>query len=55
MLHRVHVLTMDATNKVTSQLPFDTLSQPVCFRNGNDGNVYVLSLTGTLYKYVYTP
>jgi hypothetical protein len=31
------------------------LNSPVCFRNGPDGNVYVLSLGGTLYKYVYTP
>jgi len=52
----VHVLTMNASNVVTGPfLSFDTLSQPVCFRNGQDGNVYVLSLAGTLYKYVFTP
>jgi glucose/arabinose dehydrogenase len=52
----VHVLTMDATNTVTSQLDFATLTQlqPVCFRNGLDGNVYVLSFGGTLYKLVFT-
>jgi len=55
----VHVLTMDdVTNTVIDRpdlLDFATLSQPVCFRNGEDGNVYVLSLGGTLYKYVFTP
>ncbi len=54
----VHVLTMDASNVVTGLvLPlFDpTFPQPVCFRNGPDGNIYVLSLAGTLYKYVFTP
>jgi len=51
----VHVLTMDASNNVTGLLEFTALDQPVCFRNGPDGNVYVLSLGGTLYKYVYTP
>ena len=52
----VHVLTMDANNAVTGQLDFATLTQPVCFRNGPDGNVYVLSYgNGALSKYVFTP
>ena len=51
----VHVLTMDVNNNVTGLLDFTALSSPVCFRNGPDGNVYVLSLAGTLYKYVYAP
>src|SRR5262245_36522529 len=51
----IHVLTMDANNDVTGRLDFAALGSPVCFRNGPDGNVYVLSLSGTLYKYVYTP
>jgi hypothetical protein len=51
----VHVLTLDAANTVTSQSDFAALSTPVAFRNGPDGNIYVLSIgTGTLYKYVYT-
>ena len=52
----VHVLTMDAANTVTSQSDFATLSSPVAFRNGPDGNIYVLSIgDGKLYKYVFTP
>jgi glucose/arabinose dehydrogenase len=51
----VHVLTMNTVNTVTSQLDFATLSLPVAFRNGADGNIYVLSFGGTLYKYVFTP
>jgi glucose/arabinose dehydrogenase len=52
----VHVLTMDTANTVTSQSDFAALSTPVAFRNGPDGNIYVLSIgNGTLYKYVYTP
>src|SRR5262249_10514584 len=51
----IHVLTMGGTNNVTGLLDFTPLGSPVCFRNGPDGNVYVLSLSGTLYKYVYTP
>jgi glucose/arabinose dehydrogenase len=51
----VHVLTLDGSNTVTSQSDFGPLSQPVCFRIGPDGNVYVLSFGGTLYKYVYRP
>jgi glucose/arabinose dehydrogenase len=51
----VHVLTMDAANTVTSQSDFATLNGPVAFRNGPDGNIYVLSIgDGALYKYVYT-
>src|SRR5204863_6249705 len=43
----VHVLTMEANNNtVTGRLDFATLTQPVCFRNGEDGNVYVLTLGG---------
>jgi glucose/arabinose dehydrogenase len=52
----IHVLTMDAANAVTSQSDFAALSSPVAFRNGPDGNIYVLSIgAGTLYKYVFTP
>jgi glucose/arabinose dehydrogenase len=52
----VHVLTMDATNRVTGVLDFDVLANPVHFRNRSDGNVYVLSFgEGKLYKYVFTP
>ena len=47
---------MNAANTVTSQpLHFAVLSSPVAFRNGPDGNIYVLSIgDGALYKYVYT-
>ena len=51
----VHVLTMDQNNSVMEWIDSTALNSPVCFRNGPDGNVYVLSLGGTLYKYVYTP
>jgi glucose/arabinose dehydrogenase len=52
----VHVLTMDANNVVTQQLDFDTLSSPVDFQNGADGNIYVASINnGKIYKYVYQP
>lgn len=51
----IHVLTMNAANTVTSQLNFAMLDGPVAFRNGLDGNIYVLSIpNGILYKYVYT-
>src|SRR5262245_25699132 len=41
----VHVLRMDGNNRVTPPFEvFTALSSPVCFRNGPDGNVYVLSL-----------
>ena len=47
---------MDAANTVTSQSDFATLSSPVAFHNGADGNIYVLSIgDGKLYKYVFTP
>jgi len=52
----IHVLTMDATNAVTGQLDFANPGGPVSFRNGPDGNIYVLSIhKGKLFKYVYTP
>jgi glucose/arabinose dehydrogenase len=52
----IHVLTMDPDNKVTNLLDFATLTQPVAFANGPDGNIYVLSFAdGALYKYVFTP
>ena len=52
----IHVLTMDAANTVTSQSTFAMLNGPVTFRNGPDGNIYVLSIgNGALYKFVYTP
>lgn len=51
----IHVLTMDAANGVTGQVDFSTLDGPVTFRQGHDGNIYVLSYSdGALYKYVYT-
>jgi len=49
----VHVLTMDADNNVTGEIDFATLTNPVTFRTGSDGNVYVLSYgLGKLFKYV---
>jgi glucose/arabinose dehydrogenase len=52
----VHVLTMDTTNTVTSQSDFAAVNSPVAFRNGSDGNIYVLSFgDGTLSKYVFSP
>jgi len=56
----VNVVTMDMSNMVTSWSTFDTVDRPVFFRNGPDGNLYVLSLGagatgGALYKYVFTP
>ena len=52
----VHVLTMDAANRVTATMDFDLLANPVHFRNRPDGHVYVLSFgEGKLYKYVFTP
>ncbi len=52
----VHVLTMNMANTVTGQLDFGALNTPVAFRNGPDGNIYVLSYgDGALYKYVFTP
>jgi glucose/arabinose dehydrogenase len=51
----IHVLTMDANNDVTNRLEFAELNMPVAFRNGADGNIYVLSFgDGMLYKYMYT-
>lgn len=53
----IHALTMDAANRPTSPpLLFATLDAPVAFRNGSDGNIYVLSFNdGALYKYTFTP
>lgn len=52
----VHAITLDNTNHVTASSDFDTLSSPVTFGTGPDGNVYVASHSlGEIYKYVYTP
>ena len=52
----VHVLTMDAANRVTDVLDFDLLANSVALKNRPNRNVYVLSFgEGKLHKYFTSP
>ncbi|MCC7165187.1 MAG: PQQ-dependent sugar dehydrogenase [Anaerolineae bacterium] len=53
----VHVLTLDASNRVTGRYDFDKgVNFPVAFGRGPDGSVHVVAYgAGAIYKYVYTP